>query len=150
MKRIENPITLEHLACAGVISGLQLHSVAWLLNNNFSLDLSRVDPLVTPQSEYNFCYQRFEDVNLQWFLIENKGLMRYFIKSRPLFDYVLMVRGEDHNKYFRRALEALLTTLDIRSYYIFEARRVDESEMNALLTLNYRNLQKQIYVQSPV
>jgi hypothetical protein len=61
-----------------------------------------------------------------------------------------MVRGEDHNKYFRRALEALLTTLDIRSYYIFEARRVDESEMNALLTLNYRNLQKQIYVQSPV
>jgi len=95
---------------AGIKSALPEHQVAWQINKSFDinmgLNLEWVRPLPekkTSLHRHYYCY--FEDVELHWHLIKNKGDQAYFFQSNPLFDYLLICQGEDLYNYFDRTVK---------------------------------------------
>jgi hypothetical protein len=88
-----------------------MHSLAWQINRSFNMNLCmsldwvrKKDSSDASRHLHYFC--RFEDVELNWHLIKNKGDRSYFFNSKPLFDYLLLCNGEDIYGYFERAVEA--------------------------------------------
>lgn len=101
------------LKIAGIKSGLQTYQVAWQINHDFDMHLSmNLDWEMTTEnnvkSEHLHYFQTFEDVELNWFLVQNKGTASVIFNSKPLFDYLLICEGDDIYGYFERAVEAVM------------------------------------------
>lgn len=76
--------------------------------------------------QHYFC--RFEDVELNWHLIQNKGDMSYFFQTKPLFDYLLICNGEDIYNYFERAMQSIKSSPKIDFIHPFDFQLVKSKE----------------------
>lgn len=107
-----NKASPTDLKIAGIKANLPGYQVAWLVNNNFDMQLTMNEDWVvgddTPnRSEHQHFFQAFEDVELKWYLVQNRGSAGVIYQSKPLFDYFLICAGEDIYGYFERAVKAI-------------------------------------------
>ena len=109
---------------AGIKTVLPDYSLAWQINKcfgmNFALNLEwekiGIENLISKHRHY---YCLFEDVELNWHIIKNKGTNAYFFQSKPLFDYFLICNGDDIYGYFERAIEAIKSNNEIENIFEF-------------------------------
>jgi hypothetical protein len=113
------------LQIAAIKSNLPAYTLAWQINHVFQMDLAlSMDwQKITPSNEIShhlhyFC--NFEDVELNWHLIANKGSYSYFLKTKPNFDYFFICSGEDLFSYFNRALEDLKKAPKVEHIFDFD------------------------------
>lgn len=117
---------------AGIKTALPAHSMAWLINQLYgvqfrlSLDWQKQDKHILSHHHHFFC--RFEDVELNWHLIQNKGNSMYFCQTKPLFDYLLICNGEDIYSYFERAVEAIKPDRQISIIFPFDFGLLKQKE----------------------
>jgi hypothetical protein len=109
---------------AGIKTVLPDYTLAWHINNsfdmNFSLNLDwEKKGLENLMSKHRHYYYPFEDVELTWHLIKNKGTHAYFFQTKPLFDFFLICDGDDIYNYFERAIEAIKKNPDIENIFEF-------------------------------
>lgn len=117
---------------AGVKSSMLPHVVAWEINRcfamNFKLSSNWQKEKHQNVSEFLHFFCRFDDVDLNWHLIMNRGERTWFFNSRPLFDYLLVCNGEDIYNYFERALKAIqLNSRQIQAFQ-FSFRQVSDKD----------------------
>ena len=74
-------------------------------------------------------FDAFEDVELNWHLIQNKGSETNFLQSKPMFDFLLICNGDDIYNYFERALEALKTNPKIEFVHAFDFNMVKSKDV---------------------
>lgn len=121
------------LKIAGIKAGLQTYQVAWQINRDFDMQLGmNLDWLVESAqgkvSEHLHYYQPFEDVELNWHLVQNKGTADVLFNSRPLFDYLLVCEGNDIYNYFERAIEAVKKNDRIDGIFPFQFSMVKRQD----------------------
>ncbi len=96
---------------AGIKSNMPAYKVAWHINNcygmNFALNLDWQKDVKDKPSFHQHYFYQFEDVELNWHLVNNKGTAAYFFQSRPMFDYLLVCDGDDIYQYFEKAVESI-------------------------------------------
>ncbi len=97
---------------AGIKSVWPTYQVAWQINRDFDMQLAmnidwKVSMENNMESEHHHYFQNFEDVELNWYLVQNKGTSSALFQSKPLFDYFLICEGNDIYGYFERAFEAI-------------------------------------------
>lgn len=130
-KDFQNLVTPPKIA--GIKSVLPAYSLAWQINQCFGMNLilnlewsKSVSGGIQSQHMHYFCH--FEDVELNWHLIQNKGTNAYFFQSRPMFDYLLICNGDDIYAYFERALEAIRTNVKIDNIFSFNFEIMPKKE----------------------
>ncbi len=121
------------LKVAGIKTGLQTYQVAWQINKDFDMQFAmNLDWLVESEdktlSEHLHYFQPFEDVELNWHLVQNKGTSAVLFNSRPLFDYILVCEGNDIYNYFERAVEAVKQNSRIDGIFPFQFNMVKKQD----------------------
>jgi hypothetical protein len=136
---------------AGLKSALPEHQVAWQINKSFDiqmgLNLEWVRPLPdekTSLHRHYYCY--FEDVELHWHLIKNKGDQAYFFQSNPLFDYLLICQGEDLYNYFERAVNSINEGSNIDYIYNIPFQKIPSKNLFFDNFLNTKKFLEAYYV----
>lgn len=87
------------------------YRLAWHINASFSmnfalnLDWQKGSEGALSRHQHYFC--SFEDVELNWHLINNRGSETFFFQSKPMFDYLLICNGDDIYGYFERAVQSI-------------------------------------------
>lgn len=79
-------------------------------------------------SHHQHYFDRFEDVELNWHLIKNKGTEAWFFQSKPMFDYLLICNGDDIYNYFERAVKAIKENDKIEFLHPFEFNLVKSKD----------------------
>jgi hypothetical protein len=107
---------------AGIKSGLSTYQVAWHINKQFDMQMAmnddwKVEAENKVTSDHHHFFQYFEDVELNWYLVQNKGTASVLFQSQPLFDYFLICEGEDIFGYFERAVEAVKSDSKLDGIY---------------------------------
>ncbi len=97
---------------AGIKANMPAYKVAWQINNcygmNFALNLDWLKEVKDkPMSGHQHYFYQFEDVELNWHLINNKGSSAFFFQSRPMFDFLLVCDGDDIYNYFEKAVDSI-------------------------------------------
>lgn len=97
---------------AGIKANLPAYKVAWHINQcygmNFALNLDWQKEVREKHiSSHQHYFYQFEDVELNWHLVNNKGSSAFFFQSRPMFDYLLVCDGDDIYQYFEKAVETI-------------------------------------------
>jgi hypothetical protein len=118
---------------AGIKANVPFYKLAWLINQSFNIKLafnldwtkSNNETEISKHQHY-FC--RFDDVELNWHLIQNKGDMSYFFQTKPMFDYLLICNGEDIYNYFERAMQSIKTNSKIDFIHPFDFQLVKSKE----------------------
>jgi len=113
---------LYHIA--GIKTAAPAYQVAWQLNHNFEMNFEmnldwEHNTKKEIKSSHTHYFDTFEDVELNWHLIQNKGDNAFLFKSNPLFDYFLFCYGDDIYHYFKRAIASVHQTSKINSIYQF-------------------------------
>ncbi|HEY1047034.1 MAG TPA: hypothetical protein VGF79_11385 [Bacteroidia bacterium] len=130
-KDFNNVVTPPKIA--GIKAGAPFYHLAWQINKSFSIELAlnldwtkQVDEITTSLHKHYF--YRFEDVELNWHLVQNKGSDSYFFQTKPLFDYLLVCNGDDIYGYFERAIEAIKSNRKIEFIHPFDFNLVKSKE----------------------
>jgi hypothetical protein len=114
---------------------------------NFSLNLDwekkGVENLMSKHRHY---YYPFEDVELTWHLIKNKGTHAYFFQTKPLFDFFLICDGDDMYNYFERAIEAIKKNPDIENIFEFNFELIPKKDHFYNNILNNKSFIEDFYV----
>lgn len=139
------------LKLAGIKANLPGYQVAWLINHNFDMQLTMnenwmVGEDTAPQSEHLHFFQEFEDVELKWYLVQNRGSSTVIYQSKPLFDYFLICLGDDIYGYFERAVNAIKNENKIDGIFPLQFSMIKNQE-NFLTNMNVKNNKK--YLESP-
>ncbi|MES2618070.1 MAG: hypothetical protein V4613_09325 [Bacteroidota bacterium] len=129
------------LKIAGIKANLQAYQVAWQVNALFDMQLGmNIDWQIEVKdkgiSDHLHFFQAFEDVELNWHLVQNRGTAGSLFNSKPPFDYFLICTGDDMYGYFERAMEAIKTSNRIDGIYQFQFSMIKASQHF------YNNLQK--------
>jgi hypothetical protein len=99
------------LKIAGIKANIPTYQVAWQVNKCFDMQLAmNIDWTIGGEgnkSSHLHYFQEFEDVELKWYLVQNKGSHDVLFNSKPLFDYFLLCSGDDIYGYFERAVKAM-------------------------------------------
>lgn len=114
---------------AGIKSNFPAYSVAWQINETFDMQLCmslnwEILFNKTEKSSHLHFYQQFEDVELNWHLVQNKGDKTFIFKSNPTFDYFIICHGEDIYGYFNRLISALSNAPLISNIFAFPFSKV--------------------------
>lgn len=125
MDYIDSNIGISTPQIAGIKTVLPDYSLAWQINQSYGINLCLslewekpgIENLISKHRHY-FCH--FEDVELNWYLIKNKGTNTYFFQSKPLFDYFLICDGDDIYNYFERAIQAIKLNPQIENIFEFK------------------------------
>lgn len=129
---------------AGIKSVLPTYLLAWQINKSFGIEMSLnldwnkvASNGKTSLHHHYYCY--FEDVELNWHLVDNKGSEAWFFQSKPMFDYLLVCNGEDIYGYFERAVDAIKTNSKIEHIYPFDFEILPKKEpfYNNILRTKY-------------
>ena len=136
------------LKIAGIKSGSQTYQVAWQINHSFDMQMAmnldwKVSMENKAESEHMHFFQTFEDVELNWHLVQNKGTLTPLFNSKPLFDYFFICEGDDIYGYFERAIEAIKNNDRIDGIYPFHFSLV--KKQNQFLS-NLKNTKQ--YIES--
>ncbi len=110
---------------AGIKAHMPAYKVAWQINNcygmNFALNLDWQkevkDKAVSAHQHY---FYQFEDVELNWHLINNRGTTAFFFQSKPMFDYLLVCDGDDIYDYFGKAIDNIKQNKHIDYIFPFD------------------------------
>jgi hypothetical protein len=110
---------------AGIKANMPAYKVAWHINDcygmNFALNLDwEKDVKDKAMSVHQHYFYQFEDVELNWHLINNKGTTAFFFQSRPMFDYLLVCDGDDMYNYFEKAIQSIKDNRHIDHIFQFE------------------------------
>lgn len=110
---------------AGIKSTLPDFSLAWQINSSFNSSLELNSDWIKGNKDtsksfhrHYFCY--FEDVELAWHLIQNKGSSGYFFQSKPMFDFLFICNGDDLYNYFERSIDSIKSNLKIDHVFPFD------------------------------
>ncbi|MDI1233864.1 MAG: hypothetical protein PSX81_06260 [bacterium] len=139
------------LKIAGIKANLYGYQVAWLVNQSFDMQLTMNEDWIigedsTEKSEHLHFFQEFEDVELKWYLVQNRGSAGVLYQSKPLFDYFLICFGEDIYGYFERAVSAIIDAGKIDGIFPLSFSLIKTQE-NFLTNMNVKNNKK--YIESP-
>lgn len=109
---------------AGIKANLQAYQVAWRVNRQFDMQMGmNIDWTIEMKdksvSSHLHFFQAFEDVELNWHLVQNKGTAGLLFNSKPPFDYFLVCTGDDIYGYFERAVEAVKNSDRIDGIFAF-------------------------------
>lgn len=136
---------------AGIKSVLPDYSLAWQINKSFGIDLvlnidweKEVTDLKISKHRHYYCH--FEDVELNWHLIQNKGSNAWFFQSKPNFDFLLICNGEDIYGYFERAIESLKSNPNIDNIFSFDFQILPQKEHFYKNTLNTKYFLEDLHV----
>jgi hypothetical protein len=110
---------------AGIKANLPAYKVAWQINHcygmNFALNLDWQKEVKDKQmSLHQHYFYQFEDVELNWHLVNNKGSSAFFFQSRPMFDFLLVCDGDDIYQYFEKAIDSISRNRHIEHVYPFD------------------------------
>ena len=141
-----NKATPTDLKIAGIKANLPGYQVAWLVNQNFDMQLTMNEDWVvgddTPsRSEHQHFFQAFEDVELKWYLVQNRGSAGVIYQSKPLFDYFLICSGEDIYSYFERAVKAIDNEKKIDGIFPLQFSMIKMQE-NFFVNMNVKSNKK--------
>ena len=136
---------------AGLKSALPEYQVAWQINKSFDIQLGLNLDWMKPLPEdkisihrHYYCY--FEDVELHWHLIKNKGDMAYFLQSNPVFDYLLICQGEDLYNYYERAVQSIQEQSKIEHVFNIPFQKIPSKNLFFDNFLNTKKFQEALYV----
>lgn len=111
---------------AGIRANIPFYQLAWQINKSYAMNLALNLPWEKPINEEKDCFSFhqhyfdvFEDVELNWHLIQNKGSESWFLQSKPMFDYLLICNGDDIYAYFEKAVEAIKQNNKIEFIHAF-------------------------------
>ncbi len=138
------------LKLAGIKANIPGYQVAWQINKSFDMQLTMnedwvIDTETTQPSEHLHFFQEFEDVELKWYLVQNRGSAGVLYNSKPLFDYFLLCAGDDIYGYFERAVEAIQKAKKIDGIFPLQFSMIKSHE-NFLMNMNVKNNKK--YLES--
>lgn len=100
---------------------------------------------IAQKSEHLHFFQEFEDVELKWYLVQNRGSAAVIYQSKPLFDYFLICSGDDIYGYFERAVQAIANENKIDGIFPLQFSMIKTPE-NFLNNMNVKNNKK--YIES--
>jgi hypothetical protein len=114
---------------AAIKSALPSYKLAWQINQAFFMDFEMsVEWEKTNQQGqmgyFTHFFYRFEDVELNWHLIDNRGANAYFLQTKPMFDFYLICVGEDIYDYFSKAIEAIQDSQKIENVFRFSPSHI--------------------------
>ncbi len=127
---------------AGIRTNLPIYQLAWHINQSFSMDFAyslpwskQLESNSDTRSFHHHFFDTFEDVELNWHLINNKGTELYFLQTKPMFDALLICNGDDIYKYFERAVESikLNTKIEFIHQFGFDVVKSKDSFFNNLI-----------------
>ncbi len=109
---------------AGIKANYPAYSVAWQINQAFDMQFHmsldwEIENKVGEVNKHIHFFEQFEDVELNWHLIQNRSEKSFIFNSKPLFDYFLICHGEDIYKYFERAVASVENTSIISHIFSF-------------------------------
>jgi len=117
---------------AGIKTSIPFYQLAWQINNSYAMNLAlnlHWEKAINEQQDVFSYHQHyfdvFEDVELNWHLIQNKGSESWFLQSKPLFDYLLICNGDDIYGYFEKAIEAIKQNNKIEFVHAFNFNLVN-------------------------
>jgi hypothetical protein len=110
---------------AGIKTHLPAYKVAWQINDcygmNFALNIDWVKEVKEKDAScHQHYFYQFEDVELNWHLINNKGTSAFFFQSRPMFDFLLVCDGDDIYNYFEKAIDTIRQNKHIDHIFPFD------------------------------
>ncbi|MCC6818928.1 MAG: hypothetical protein IT245_08560 [Bacteroidia bacterium] len=112
---------------AGIKANLPMYHLAWQINRSFNMDLvcsldweKEINLPLKTTSFHQHYFDTFEDVELNWHLLRNKGNETWFFQSKPLFDFMLICNGDDIYGYFEKAVAALKQNSKIEFVHPFD------------------------------
>lgn len=112
---------------AGIKAGIPMYNLAWHINRSFSMDLvccldweKETQAQPSDISYHQHYFDQFEDVELNWHLVRNKGSESWFFQSKPMFDYLFICNGEDIYNYFERSIQSLKQNAKIEFVHPFD------------------------------
>ncbi len=127
----------QEIQAVALKSNYKGYSVAWQLNKSFEMNLKlNEDWTVTDkekESEHSHYYQYFDDVDLHWHLVQNKGTNSTLIKLTPSFDYILFCSGADPYQYFDRCINSIKTSKIINFSHLLIFDNLPNNEKNSIL-----------------
>lgn len=130
---------------AGIKANLPMFNLAWQINDSFSMNLAcsldwekEILESATPKSLHQHYFDHFEDVELNWHLLKNKGSESWFFQTKPLFDYLLICNGDDIYDYFGRAVQAIRLNQKIEFIHPFEFKQIKSKDIFFNNILNTR------------
>jgi len=137
---------------AAIKTTLPIYSLAWQINQSFKMDfhLSHNWEKQSEQNKislHNHCYGYFEDVELHWHLLENKGSNAYFLQTKPLFDYFFICNGDDIFKYFSMAVLEIKKNNAIENIFLIENKKIKNADSILNNLINTKEFQNDINVQ---
>ncbi|MBL7837598.1 MAG: hypothetical protein JNM67_08785 [Bacteroidetes bacterium] len=112
---------------AGIKSSVPMFTLAWHINQSFGMNLAcnldwekEVNTTIPAISFHQHYFDVFEDVELNWHLMKNKGSESWFFQSKPMFDYLFICNGDDIYNYFERAVNAIKQNPKIEFVHAFD------------------------------
>lgn len=112
---------------AGIKANLPMFTLAWQINKSFGMNLvgsldweKEVNAAIPGISFHQHYFDQFEDVELNWHLVRNKGSESWFFQSKPMFDCLFICNGEDIYNYFERAVNAMKLNSKIEFVHPFD------------------------------
>lgn len=130
-KDINNVVTPPKIA--GIKAGIPFYQLAWQINKSFDIHLALSMDWSKPTdsgdtSYHKHYFYRFEDVELNWHLIQNKGTESWFFQTKPMFDHLLICNGDDIYDYFGRAVESIKGNRKIEFIHSFDFNLVKSKD----------------------
>ncbi len=146
---MKNQTTID-LKIAGIKANIPTYQVAWLINKYFDMQFTmNLDWTIgvdeADKSEHLHFFQEFEDVELKWYLVQNKGSKDVLFNSKPLFDYFLICSGDDIFGYFERAIKEIKKIKKIDGVFPLSFSML-KSPGNFLVNMDIKNNKK--YLES--
>lgn len=92
--------TFQNYLIWGLVSPIEIHRVAWNINNKFDFKLIREEDIIIPQKPkgddlYFACFKYKNEVDLyNIILLQNQNQGAFFIKELKNIDYILLFEGE--------------------------------------------------------
>lgn len=138
-----NKTSPTDLKIAGLKANLPGYEVAWLINKNFDMQLTMnedwvVGEEINQKSDHLHFFQAFEDVELKWYLVQNRGSAGVIYQSKPLFDYFLICAGDDIYGYFERAVKAIDNEKKIDGIFPLQFKMI-KTQTNFFANMDVKN-----------
>lgn len=123
-----------NIQIAAIKSALPSYQLAWQINQAYNMDFEMSDDWEKTNqdianSTFTHYFYQFEDVELNWHLIINKGSNAFFLKTKPMFDYFLICVGEDIYDYFSKAIVCIQNSDKIENVFKFNASQIKNQDV---------------------
>lgn len=118
---------------AAIKSSFPIYNLAWQINHAYKMDFNlslnwTKESKNMPLSHHNHCFCEFQDVELNWHLIANRGSNSFFLSTKPMFDYFFICVGDDIYQYFPKAIDSIKKNQKIEHVFIIEDKLIKNKD----------------------